>query len=173
MLSKYLNPQNDIAFKRLFGTEGNKDILISLLNEVLKSQLKNPIEKVTFLSPEQKPELMVNKQSIVDALCQDDKGTQYIIEMDVANTDVFYGRAQYYASKAFISQMNPGGLYEGVKGVIFLVFCNFNIFPKKLSYKSEHITFEEKKIENDLDKFSFTFIELDKFKKQKPKEISK
>ena len=86
MTGKYLNPQNDVAFKRIFGSEKNKDILISLLNEVLKNQLKDPIKEVKFLSPIQDPEVSASKQSIVDVLCRDKKGTQYIIEMQVAKT---------------------------------------------------------------------------------------
>ncbi len=173
MLGKYLNLQNYIAFKRLFGTEGNKDLLISLLNEVLGSQQKNPIKKVTFLNPEQKPELIAKKQSIADVFCEDDKGIQYIIEMQVSKTEGFQARAQYYASKIFISQMKSGELYEELKCVIFLAFCSFNIFPKKQSYKSEHITLDKKTGENDLEKLSFTFIELNKFDRQRRKDISK
>lgn len=173
MLGKYLNPQNDIAFKRLFGSEKNKDILITLLNAVLGNQLKDPIKEVKFLSPIQEVEVAAQKQSIVDVLCRDKEGTQYIIEMQVALTKGFQERAQYYASKAFISQMKKGQMYESLKGVIFLAFCSFNIFPKKKVYKSEHVILDKKTGENDLDKLSFTFIDLPKFDKQRGKDIGK
>jgi len=111
-MKKFLNPKNDVAFKRLFGTDKNKDILITLLNVVLKSQLHRKIVEVIFLSPIQEPKALAKKQSIVDVLCKDEDGCQYIIEMQVADTEGFVERAQYYASKAFISQMNKGEQYE-------------------------------------------------------------
>ena len=54
-MQKFLNPKNDIAFKRLFGSDRNKDLLIALLNEVLKNQLHKKIQEGTFLSPVQNP----------------------------------------------------------------------------------------------------------------------
>ena len=56
-------------------------------------------------------------------LCKDKDGCQYIIEMQVASQEGFEERAQYYASKAFTSQMHVGGRYQDVKKVIF--FCYF------------------------------------------------
>lgn len=166
MVSKYLNPRNDIAFKRLFGSEKNKDILIALLNEVLKNQFHKSIIDVTFLSPFLEPEALANKQSVVDVLCKDEDNCKYIIEMQVASFKGFEERAQYYASKAFVSQIKQGGKYEDLKEVIFLAFTNFSIFPKKRHYKSEHITLDKKTQENDLNKISFTFIDLVKFEKE-------
>ena len=74
MITTYLNPQNDIVFKRVFGTEKNKDILIALLNEVIGDQLEGPIEEVTFLNPIQEPYAAGSKQSLLDVLCKDNKG---------------------------------------------------------------------------------------------------
>ncbi len=173
MLGKYLNPQNDIAFKRLFGTEKNKDILISLLNEVLGNQLESPIKDVSYLPAVQPPEIISKKTSIVDVLCMDELGVQYIIEMQVADKDDFTSRAQYYASKTFISQMNVGGKYRDLKEVIFLAFCNYTIFKNKKAYKSEHVTLDKNTGERDLDKLSFTFIELKKFDRQRKQDIDK
>ena len=170
-MQKYLNPRNDTAFKRLFGTEKNKNILISLLNEVLKNQLHRSIIEVKFLPPAQEPEILSKKQSIVDVLCRDEDGCQYIIEMQVANTAGFEERAQYYASKAFVNQLNKGSEYKCLKEVIFLAFTNFSIFPEKKEYKSEHITLDKKTLENNLDKISFTFIDLVKFDQLRSKNI--
>lgn len=163
MFNKYLDPKNDFAFKRIFGSEKNKDILIALLNDVLQHQLKSPIQTVTFLSPIQEPEVLAQKQSIVDVLCQDQTGSRYIIEMQVANYAGFQERAQYYACKAFISQMKAGEPYQGLDKVIFLAFTNFDVFPGKAAYKSEHVVLDKKTYEHNLDKLSFTFIDLPKF----------
>ena len=172
MIKKYLNPQNDVAFKRIFGQDKNKDILLAMLNAVLHGQLHTPIQEVTFLSPIQDPEIAAKKQSIVDVLCEDQDGCQYIIEMQVANTTGFEARAQYYASKAFIRQAEKGGLYEELKQVIFLAFCNFPISQEEEDYKSEHIILNKKTYRRKLDKFSFTFIDLIKFERQRTKTVA-
>ena len=172
LIRKYLNPQNDVAFKRIFGTEQNKDILIAMLNSVLKNQLHTPIRQVSFLSPFQEPEALSKKQSIVDVLCEDIDGCQYIIEMQIASAKGFEERAQYYASKAFINQLNKGEDYHDLKEVIFIAFCNFPIFPRKKDFKSEHITLDKKTRENNLDKLSFTFVDLIKFDKNRTKPVN-
>ena len=173
MIHRLFNPKNDVAFKRLFGTEKNQDILITLLNLVLGSQLTKPIEQVRFLNPIQPPEVHAKKESVVDVLCRDEDHVQYIIEMQVAHGDDFLARAQYYASKAFVSQMVQGGRYAHLKEVIFLAFVDFELFPDKDHYKSEHILLDRKDHKNDLDKFSFTFVELPKFDRQRPKDLSR
>ena len=172
MIKKFLDPKNDYAFKQIFGQEKNKDILIRLINAVLRSQLHRKVVDVTFLNPVQEPEVLAKKQSIVDVLCKDQDGCQYIIEMQVANTSGFEERAQYYASKAYVSQMGEGGLYYGLKKVIFLAFTNFSIFPTKEHYKSEHVTLDKKTLENNLNKISFTFVDLVKFDKMRTEEVN-
>ena len=74
MLGKYLNPRNDIAFKKIFGSEKNKNILLALLNSVLKQQLQGEIKDATFLQRAQDPETAVKKSSVVDLKCEDDAG---------------------------------------------------------------------------------------------------
>jgi predicted transposase/invertase (TIGR01784 family) len=91
--SKYLDPKNDIAFKRVFGEEKNKDILIPFLNEVMGNQYHSSIVSVTLLPTEQRPKIASSKTSAVDILCEDRKGTNYIIEMQVAQHGGFQKRA--------------------------------------------------------------------------------
>jgi predicted transposase/invertase (TIGR01784 family) len=165
LLSKFLDPTNDFAFRRIFGTEKNKDILIHFLNDMLVFREKTPIIDVTFLKTVQDPETAAHKTSIVDILCKDEKGNQYIVEMQVAKEKGFEKRAQYYASKAYISQAHRGGQYENLKEVIFLAIADFNMFPKKSGWKSDHVILDKNSYEHDLKDFSFTFIELPKFNK--------
>src|SRR5271170_3706178 len=105
MLSKFLDPKNDVAFKKIFGTEKNKDILIHFLNDMITFKERIPIVEVTFLKPIQDPIAASKKTSVVDIYCTDEKGHTYIVEMQVATEKGFEKRAQYYASKAYISQM--------------------------------------------------------------------
>ena len=67
--------------------------------------------------------------------------------------------------------MKAGGRYEHLNKVIFLAFTNFVVFPEKEAFKSEHIILDKQTQENDLDRFSFTFVELPKFE-QKRKQLT-
>jgi predicted transposase/invertase (TIGR01784 family) len=165
MITKFLDPKNDFAFKKIFGTEKNKDILIHFLNDVITFKERAPIKEVTFLKTIQNPEMAAKKTSIVDILCKDEKNNRYIVEMQVAKGQGFEKRAQYYAAKAYVSQMNIGGEYEDLKEVIFLAIAEFVMFPNKKHWKSEHVILDKENHEHDLKDFSFTFLELPKFHK--------
>jgi predicted transposase/invertase (TIGR01784 family) len=165
MFNKFLDPKNDVAFKKIFGTEKNKDILIHFLNDMITFKKKPPITDVTFLKSHQDPEIASQKVSIVDILCKDEKDNTYIVEMQVAKDKGFEKRAQYYASKAYTSQMTAGGEYHELKEVIFLAIADFVMFPHKPDYKSDHVILDKKSLEHDLQDFSFTFVELPKFNK--------
>lgn len=165
MITKFLDPKNDFAFKKIFGTEKNKDILIHFLNDMLTFKEKYPIEHVTFLKTVQDPETAAKKTSIVDILCRDEKGNQYIVEMQVVKEKGFEKRAQYYAAKAYVSQMVEKGKYEDLKEVIFLAITDFIMFPKRKEYKSEHVILDIDTHDHHLRDFSFTFFELPKFHK--------
>jgi predicted transposase/invertase (TIGR01784 family) len=175
-ISKFLDPKNDVAFKKVFGSEKHKDILIHFINDILELQGNNQIEEVEYLSPMQDPEISSKKQSIVDVLCKDKNGVQIIVEMQVAPTKGFEKRAQYYAAKAYSRQLNSGqkadGVYQNLKEVIFIAIADCIIFPDKAAYKSDHVILDKKNYEHDLQDFSFTFIELPKFKKDKIEELS-
>ncbi|GFY79913.1 hypothetical protein TNIN_55651 [Trichonephila inaurata madagascariensis] len=80
-LSKFLDPRNDLCFKKIFGTEKNKNILIHFLNDILGFAEANAIQEVEFLSTVMDPEIASDKQSIVDVLCKDSHGNRYIAEM--------------------------------------------------------------------------------------------
>ena len=98
-------------------------MLIGFLETVLKSQISPPIQELTFLKTIQDPEIASKKQSVVDVVCQDQKGSYYIVEMQVAIQTGFEARAQYYASKAYTSQMGEGDQYKDVKEVFMIMLC--------------------------------------------------
>lgn len=175
-LSKFLDPKNDIAFRKIFGSEEHKDILIHFINDILELEGISKIEEVEFLSTIQDPEIAAKKQSIVDVLCRDISGTQIIVEMQVAPTKGFEKRAQYYAAKAYSRQLNKGqeedGKYENLKEVIFIAIADYVVFPDKTEFKSDHVILDKNTHEHNLQDFSFTFIELPKFKKSKIEELN-
>lgn len=164
MLAKYPDPKNDFAFKKIFGTEKNKDILIHFLNDMITFKEKSPIVSVKFLKTIQDPDIAVMKTSLVDILCMDEKGNCYIVEMLVAKEKGFEKKAHYYAFKAYTSQATEGG-YQDLKGIIYFAIADFVMFPQKTAYKSDHVILDKESLENDLKDFSFTFLELPKFTK--------
>ena len=174
-LVRFLDPKNDVAFKKIFGSEKNKDILIHFLNDILEFTNDNQITEVEFLTPVQDPEIAAKKQSIVDVLCKDKLGVQYIIEMQVDPSTGFEKRAQYYAAKAYCRQTNRGkkedGKYSNLKEIIFIAIANCVLFSNKTSYKSDHVILDKKTYEHDLKDFYFTFIELPKFTKNKIEDL--
>src|SRR5437016_3935268 len=143
VLSKFLDPKNDCAFRRIFGSLNNKDITIHFLNDILELKDVNQIKDISFLSPIQDPVIASQKQSIVDVLCIDSTGVQTIVEMQVAKTSGFEKRAQYYAAKAYTNQADVGDQYHDLKGVVFIAITNFILFPDKEAYKSDHVTLDK------------------------------
>ena len=164
-LTKFLDPKNDFAFKRIFGSEKNKDILIHFINDMLCFIGDKKITQVQFLKPSQDPDILSKKQSILDVLCTDPSGRQYIVEMQVAKTAGFEQRAQYYAAKAYSNQLNAGENYNQLKEIIFVSITDFVMFPDKKNYKSDHVILDKITYDHDLKDFSFTFLELPKFNK--------
>jgi len=170
MISRFLNPKNDLTFKRLFGSEKNKDILIHFLNDIF-ARATNPIEEVDFIKPIMDPEIKELRVSVVDVLCKDLEGNKFIIEMQCAVDTAFIKRAQYYASKVYTSQRGKGDTYKDLKSVTFLAILEETLFPNKKEYLSHHIILDKNSYEHDLKDFSFSFLELEKFNK-KPKELT-
>ncbi|WP_264703621.1 Rpn family recombination-promoting nuclease/putative transposase [Wolbachia endosymbiont (group A) of Volucella inflata] len=170
-LSKFLDVRNDVAFKKIFGTEKNKDILIHFLNDIIGFTGKNQIKDIEFLSTIQDPDIAAKKQSIVDVLCKDENGVQVIVEMQVAKTKGFEKRAQYYAAKAYSRQADKGDQYHNLKEIIFIAIADCVLFPNKSEYKSKHTIRDEDTNEHDLKDFYFIFIELPKFPKNKEDQL--
>ena len=165
MLTKYLNPRNDFAFKKLFGTEDNKDLLIRFLNAILELEGDEQINEVKFLNPDQAPRFWDGKRSIVDVLVTDQRGTYYVVEMQILHTPDFDKRVQYYAAKTYVDQLRTGEGYGKLCPVYFIAIADHVIFPEKEAYKSLHLICDRKTGSNDLNAFRFSFIELAKFKK--------
>ena len=169
-IARFLDPKNDFAFKQIFGTEKNKDILIHFLNDILGYEGRDQIVSVTFLKTSQDPDIAVYKQSIVDVLCLDQNGVQIIIEMQVSRHKGFEKRAQFYAAKAYSNQIlksddqNQGlAVYAKLKGVIFLAIADFKMFSEDKKWLSQHKILDNVSYVNQLKDFHFIFMELPKF----------
>ena len=167
-LSKFLDPKLDLTFKKIFGTEKNKNILIHFLNDILGFTGVNSIQDVEFLSTIMNPEIASDKQSIVDVLCKDSLGNRYIAEMQLARDKGFEKRAQLYAAKAYSRQ---SGNYIDFKTVFFIAISNSTLFPSDVFYISTHNIRDIKTNGHYLKDFQFVFIELPKFTKSKVEQL--
>mgnify|MGYP001195549195 CR=1 FL=1 len=101
MFSRYLDPKNDLAFKKIFGTEKHKRIPIAFLNAVFNLQGSERIADLEFLNTIQPPEIEARKESIVDVLVRDQNGSKYIVEMQVAKLEGFEKRAFPFCECSF------------------------------------------------------------------------
>ena len=101
----FADPKTDFVFKRIFGTEEHKPILVGLLNGLLELDEAHRIVDVTLLTPEQRPFVQELKYSIVDVKCMDAKGVRYVVEMQVLNVEGFEKRVVYNVAKAYSSQL--------------------------------------------------------------------
>ena len=158
----FVDPKTDIAFKKIFGSSEHKIVLIEFLNTIL--ELEYLIKDVKILNPYQAPKIKGLRESNLDVRATDQKGHEFIVEMQVEKETSFYKRAIYYSSKAYVQQLPKGGKYRRLKPVIFVGILNFNVF-KSEECLSRHLILDSKTLEHSLKDLEFNFIELPKFKK--------
>lgn len=124
-----VDPKIDFAFKRLFGSAGNEDLLLSLLNAVLAEILPSPIVRVELLDPFTMQETIEDKLSVLDVKATDDQDRVYNVELQMRPDEAFPGRGLYYWSKMFWEQLGKGDEYDGLRQTISILFVNGKLFP--------------------------------------------
>jgi predicted transposase/invertase (TIGR01784 family) len=161
---QFADIKNDIAFRKIFGNENKKEILISFLNAVLKLEGLQKITWVEIINPYQLPIVIGAKSSILDVKAKDSANNQYIIEMQVTDKIGFDKRVVYYSSKSYSSQLNSGEEFFKLKPIIFIGILNF-IFLEGEHFLSKHLILDVETKEHKLKDLDFNFIELPKFLK--------
>ena len=159
---KFVDPKNDLAFKKIFGNENKKEILISFLNSVLDFTNEKTIIEVTLNNPYQLPDIKELKETILDIKATNKNGDKFIVEMQKKDLSNFAKRSLYYTSKAYVSQIDKGEEIINLKKVYYIAILNFNMFENK-NYISRHLIINQETTTQDLKDFEFTFIELKKF----------
>jgi predicted transposase/invertase (TIGR01784 family) len=124
----FADPKADVIFKRIFGTEAYKHLLIELLNALLELEEGQRILDVTYLPPEQSSPLPGMKFSVVDVKCRDERGKVYVVEMQVLNVEGFEKRVVLNAAKACTMQLEAGEAFSGMAPVVALTICNFRFW---------------------------------------------
>ncbi|HLP46414.1 MAG TPA: Rpn family recombination-promoting nuclease/putative transposase [Candidatus Kapabacteria bacterium] len=163
---KFADPKNDVAFKKIFGDENKKGILISFLNNILDfAGTTKEITDIMIANPYQVPKLEGLKYSLLDIKALDKRGIHYIIEMQVIHTEALEKRVLYYTSKAYVQQHNKADEYPKLNQVIFLGFLDFIFFKNNPDYATRHLILDKKTNEHLFTDFELNFVELPKFKK--------
>jgi predicted transposase/invertase (TIGR01784 family) len=162
MSSRYLDPTNDVAFKKLFS---QKALLKDFLNAVLRLEEGCKIVELNFISQEELPPFKTGRRNIFDIKCKDQEGKYYVVEMQNKPEESFLNRVQCYASHAFVSQALRGATHEGLVPVILLVISKENLFDDDIECISYHRTLESQTKKQLLFALSYVFIELPKFTK--------
>ena len=167
-MNKFLDPKNDLAFKKIFGSENSGAILADFLNGVMELAEEEKIEVATILDPYQIPEKMGrDKLSIVDVKCRDRQGKTYLVEMQLLSKDAFLSRVVYNVAKSYAGQLKISVPYSSLHEVIGVAIVNFELFPELPGqYISCHELSEKVTKKNLMKQIRFHFLELPKFKKQ-------
>ncbi|KJU83028.1 hypothetical protein MBAV_004775 [Candidatus Magnetobacterium bavaricum] len=161
---KFVDVRNDVAFKKIFGNENKKGILISFLNSVLDLSGDRAIDDITILNPYQTPELPNSKESILDIRARDKRGVIFIVEIQIQKKAGFQKRVLYYTSKAYIVQLDKGNDYPKLNQVIFIGIVDFNAFDGS-DYLTRHRILNTATLKQELKDLELNFIELPKFTK--------
>jgi predicted transposase/invertase (TIGR01784 family) len=162
---KFVSPQNDVAFKKIFGNEERKDILISFLNAVLGLSSDREIADIEILTPYQVPRIEMLKYTLLDLRARDKRGVTFIVEMQVEHVEAYKKRFLYYTAKAYSSQIERATDYPRLNQVIFIGILNFLAFEGP-SYLTRHLIVNEETCQQSIEDMVFIFIELPRFTKQ-------
>ena len=125
----FADPKTDFVFKRIFGTEVHKHLLIELLNTLLELDTEHRIADLRYLTAEQHIPVDELKLSVVDVKCFDHTGRHYVVEMQVLNVEGFEKRVVYNTSKAYVTQLRTGEDYPELDDVVGVTICDFELWP--------------------------------------------
>lgn len=165
MKAKYINPYTDFGFKKLFGEEASKDLLIDFLNQLLPAE--HTIINLTFRNPEQLGAVAAERKAIVDIHCENEKGDQFIVEMQKAKIKFFKDRAVFYTTFPIREQAEKGDWDFKLKPVYCVALLDFEFDDHR--HQKNHITHVQLKdqyCQTFYDKLTYIFIEMPRFTKQ-------
>ncbi|MCK5719898.1 MAG: PD-(D/E)XK nuclease family transposase [Thiomargarita sp.] len=168
MKDKYINPFTDFGFKKLFGTELNKDILIDFLNELLRKE-QGKIVDLTYLSNEHLGRAIEDRKAIFDIYCENEKGEKFIVEMQKAKQNYFKDRSIYYSTFPIQEQAQKGNQWNFKLKAIYTIGILDFIFDddKKDKEVFHHVVqlFNKQTQKIFYNKLTYIYLEMPKFTK--------
>lgn len=164
-MAKFINPFTDIGFKRIFGQEISKPLIIDFLNSLMAGE--DHIENITFLDKEQ-PALFEDDRSLIyDIYCETDKGENIIVEMQNKSQPYFKNRSVYYVSEAISRQGERGIEWKyGIDAVYLVAFLNFTQSDFDKKFRTDVVLADKYTHKPFTDKVRMTFMQLPLFDKE-------
>ncbi|MFC2759330.1 Rpn family recombination-promoting nuclease/putative transposase [Hallella multisaccharivorax] len=164
-MSKFINPFTDIGFKRIFGQEMSKSLLLDFLNNLLKSE--RVITDLTFLDKEQPAEYHEDRSLIYDIYCKTDTGERIIVEMQNKEQPNFVDRCLYYYSQAVSRQGEKGAYWKyRIDAVYMIAFVNFHMEGLGENFRTDVVLTNRQTGKIFSDKERFIFLQLPAFNKE-------
>ena len=163
----YLNPFTDFGFKKLFGEEYNKDLLIDFLNQLLKKE-QGRIKTLTYLKNEHLGRSEADRRAVYDLYCENEQGEKFIVEIQKSKQKFFKDRALYYSTFPIAEQGKAGDWDFELKAVYTVAILDF-VFDddkndsEKYRYDVKLTDIETSKV--FYDKLTFIYLEMPKFEK--------
>lgn len=165
MISKYFNPYTDFGFKKLFGEEASKDLLIDFLNQLLPSQ--HQIQELSFKNPENMAETIEERKAIFDIYCESKTGEKFIVEMQKAKMHYFKDRSLFYSTSPIRQQAKKGKWDFRLLPVYFVAILDFQYDEKEEEQKFRRdVCLKDQDGEIFYDKLHFKFLQMPLFNKQ-------
>jgi predicted transposase/invertase (TIGR01784 family) len=161
---RYINPLTDFGFKRLFGTEPNKNLLIDFLNVVLPPQHR--VKDLTYRSTENLGNTPIDRKAVFDLYCESEKGEKFIVEMQKAKHNYFKDRSIYYASFPIQEQSQKGSWNYKLEPIYTIGILDFIFDEDKNDDSFLHVVeLKDQNCKVFYEKLKFIYLELPKFKK--------
>ena len=164
---RYINFFTDFAFKRLFGSEPCKDLLLDFLNALLHKDTGR-IESISYMKNEQVGRAEYDRRAIYDIYCNNEKGESFIVEIQKTKQKYFKDRALYYATFPISAQAVKGDWDFKLVPVYVVAILDF-IFDDDAGgdkYRYNVSLLDEETHKRFYDKLKFVYLELPKFKKE-------
>ncbi len=160
-----INPRVDFAFKKLFGSEENKDLLISLINAIVSDE--EQVVEVELKNPYNLADYRAGKISILDIKAKAENGRWFNVEMQIREDNNFDKRAIYYWAKLVTEQLSEGMMYKELKKTISISILDYDFVPDSEEVHSCYKIINTATGKDDKlhDVFELHYIELKKFKK--------
>ena len=161
---RFLDVKTDFAFKKVFGSQQSKPVLIDFLNAMLDYSGEFAIADLEIVDPYQIPLIKGMKDSFVDVKARLANGSRVIVEMQVLNVEGFEQRILFNAAKQYSSQLMQGEHYRLLNPVIALTFTDFVLFKDApAQVLSRFKLMEKQRLVDYGDDIELVFVELPKF----------
>ena len=164
-MAKYINPFTDVGFKRIFGQELSKPLLLDFLNSLFEGE--KHIANLTFLDKEQPALFEEDRSLIYDIYCETDDGEKIIVEMQNKSQPFFKNRSIYYVSESIARQGERGSAWNyAIDSVYLVAFLNFSPIDFKKQFRTDVVLAEKGTTEQFSDKLRMIFLQLPLFTKE-------